>query len=130
MHLPIVESTSASSLPLVPFPPPSPPPRARMRSVMCTRGCCIISSPMYRIRYSICMYVLARIYCAIRPPSQVTSNSIIARSLLCAPVTHPNLSREIDGERWLLSLLPLPHLKSPLVPFSPPSPTPLYSRFT
>lgn len=56
---------------------------------------------MYRIRYS--TYTRAYISRGIRPPSQVTSNSIIARSLLCAPVTHPNLSREIDGERWLLS---------------------------
>ena len=35
---------------------------------------------------------------------QATSNSIIARSLLRATVTHPVLPREIDGERWLFSL--------------------------
>lgn len=54
-----------------------------------------------------------------RPPSQVTSNSIIAQSLLCAPVTHPDLSGEIDGERWLLSfLLSLPPSSSLSLPLS------------
>jgi len=58
-----------------------------------------------------CLYVyvyIVHVYIAIyEPPSQVTSNSIIAQSLLCAPVTHSDLSWEIDGEWWLLFSLPL-----------------------
>jgi len=54
MHLPIVESILRSLL------PPSSISIFPMRSVMCTQGCCIISRPMYRIRYSI--YTRAYIY--------------------------------------------------------------------
>lgn len=117
MHLPIVEST------LLPLPPPrfpvSPAPRARMRSVMCTRGCCIISSPMYRIRYSI----YTRAYISRHTtafPSHIELN-YSSEFTLCSRHSPEPVSRN----RWWTmasSLLSLSHLNArrslPLPPLS------------
>lgn len=106
MHLPIVESTL--------LPPPVPPPapispalRARMRSVMCTRGCCIISSPMYR--YSI----YTRAYISRHTtafPSHIELN-YSSEFTLCSRHSPEPVSR---NRWWTMAsfLLPLSHLNA------------------